>query len=220
MAGGLMQIATWLYRGNDSARWTRPWSDWLNRWIFRALSRVSNVHGAMRRTMGRRARCSWATQSIRSVRPVDREQICPWLMRRCLRNCFCEESQTSFLNMSADGGQPTSAHLLRRVSVTGSFACLDGCFQMRAAGHWCGGCPADQRCSAARCGPSQLCLRSATKPATSGTRRLRAVGTPHLPSRVDLPLYAARPPRAVSSVVEHYLDTVGVTGSNPVPRTI
>jgi hypothetical protein len=25
---------------------------------------------------------------------------------------------------------------------------------------------------------------------------------------------------AVSSVVEHYLDTVGVTGSNPVPRTI
>ena len=25
--------------------------------------------------------------------------------------------------------------------------------------------------------------------------------------------------RAVSSVVEHYLDTVGVTGSNPVPRT-
>jgi hypothetical protein len=27
-------------------------------------------------------------------------------------------------------------------------------------------------------------------------------------------------PRAVSSVVEHYLDTVGVTGSNPVSRTI
>ena len=26
--------------------------------------------------------------------------------------------------------------------------------------------------------------------------------------------------RAVSSVVEHYLDMVGVTGSNPVPRTI
>src|SRR5438874_13606612 len=26
--------------------------------------------------------------------------------------------------------------------------------------------------------------------------------------------------RAVSSVVEHYLDTVGVTGSNPVSRTI
>ena len=26
--------------------------------------------------------------------------------------------------------------------------------------------------------------------------------------------------RAVSSVVEHYLDTVGVTGSSPVPRTI
>jgi hypothetical protein len=26
--------------------------------------------------------------------------------------------------------------------------------------------------------------------------------------------------RAVSSVVEHYLDTVGVTGSNPVPRTM
>ena len=25
---------------------------------------------------------------------------------------------------------------------------------------------------------------------------------------------------AVSSVVEHYLDTVGVTGSNPVSRTI
>jgi hypothetical protein len=25
--------------------------------------------------------------------------------------------------------------------------------------------------------------------------------------------------RAVSSVVEHYLDMVGVTGSNPVPRT-
>ena len=25
--------------------------------------------------------------------------------------------------------------------------------------------------------------------------------------------------RAVSSVVEHYLDTVGVTGSNPVSRT-
>ena len=28
------------------------------------------------------------------------------------------------------------------------------------------------------------------------------------------------PVRAVSSVVEHYLDTVGVTGSNPVSRTI
>ena len=27
-------------------------------------------------------------------------------------------------------------------------------------------------------------------------------------------------PRAVSSVVEHYNDTVGVTGSSPVPRTI
>ena len=26
--------------------------------------------------------------------------------------------------------------------------------------------------------------------------------------------------RAVSSVVEHYLDTVGVAGSNPAPRTI
>ena len=26
--------------------------------------------------------------------------------------------------------------------------------------------------------------------------------------------------RAVSSVVEHYIDTVGVTGSNPVSRTI
>jgi hypothetical protein len=25
---------------------------------------------------------------------------------------------------------------------------------------------------------------------------------------------------AVSSVVEHYLDTVGVAGSNPAPRTI
>ena len=28
------------------------------------------------------------------------------------------------------------------------------------------------------------------------------------------------PEGAVSSVVEHYLDTVGVTGSNPVSRTI
>ncbi len=28
------------------------------------------------------------------------------------------------------------------------------------------------------------------------------------------------PQCAVSSVVEHYLDTVGVTGSNPVSRTI
>ncbi len=28
------------------------------------------------------------------------------------------------------------------------------------------------------------------------------------------------PKGAVSSVVEHYLDTVGVTGSNPVSRTI
>ena len=29
-----------------------------------------------------------------------------------------------------------------------------------------------------------------------------------------------RTDRAVSSVVEHYIDTVGVTGSNPVSRTI
>jgi hypothetical protein len=28
------------------------------------------------------------------------------------------------------------------------------------------------------------------------------------------------PVRAVSSVVEHHIDTVGVTGSNPVSRTI
>jgi hypothetical protein len=33
-------------------------------------------------------------------------------------------------------------------------------------------------------------------------------------------LVSANSECAVSSVVEHYLDTVGVTGSNPVSRTI
>ena len=33
-------------------------------------------------------------------------------------------------------------------------------------------------------------------------------------------LVVGRKESAVSSVVEHYLDTVGVAGSNPAPRTI
>gem|GEM_PF-2619004 len=45
------------------------------------------------------------------------------------------------------------------------------------------------------------------------------VKQPKITSLVGLygPIYLRR---AVSSVVEHYLDTVGVTGSNPVSRTM
>src|SRR5258707_13578110 len=40
-----------------------------------------------------------------------------------------------------------------------------------------------------------------------------------LPSSGIAFYYRSTGKRAVSSVVEHYLDTVGVTGSNPVSRT-
>ncbi len=45
---------------------------------------------------------------------------------------------------------------------------------------------------------------------------------PHLglPFGPGLGKYVSASLGAVSSVVEHYLDTVGVTGSNPVSRTI
>ena len=49
-----------------------------------------------------------------------------------------------------------------------------------------------------------------------GARRENSPCQPS-PSRLNIPPVKKR---AVSSVVEHYLDTVGVTGSNPVPRTI
>ena len=61
---------------------------------------------------------------------------------------------------------------------------------------------------------------------------IRSVDLDSLSIIDSLSLHAAVPPRddggslipwkicAVSSVVEHYLDTVGVTGSNPVSRTI
>ena len=46
----------------------------------------------------------------------------------------------------------------------------------------------------------------------------------HLPVTPDPPFEGRRritsTKGAVSSVVEHYLDTVGVTGSNPVSRTV
>jgi hypothetical protein len=42
----------------------------------------------------------------------------------------------------------------------------------------------------------------------------------HLPKTLLLWLYLPPPGCAVSSVVEHYLDTVGVAGSNPASRTI
>ena len=48
---------------------------------------------------------------------------------------------------------------------------------------------------------------------------MQAVSGNWLPSSGIAFYYRSTGKRAVSSVVEHYLDTVGVTGSNPVSRT-
>ena len=64
------------------------------------------------------------------------------------------------------------------------------------------GCPRPRRPRTQRA-PTLLSLQK-----TLARRR----GIPHFPARF--------PPGAVSSVVEHYLDTVGVAGSNPASRTI
>ena len=58
-------------------------------------------------------------------------------------------------------------------------------------------------------------------PGSKSSERPRKIGLVRAHDPVTL--HALPHPRhllcAVSSVVEHYLDTVGVTGSNPVPRT-
>jgi hypothetical protein len=58
--------------------------------------------------------------------------------------------------------------------------------------------------------------------AASGKKELRGTPFSHYFPRPARKESTSRPKvkSAVSSVVEHYLDTVGVTGSNPVSRTI
>src|SRR5438045_1258027 len=62
---------------------------------------------------------------------------------------------------------------------------------------------------------------SHSRPQRSGqTGRLRSTSTGGLDSASITDHLSIRLKCAVSSVVEHYLDTVGVRGSKPLPRTI